>query len=219
MSPPRILAPATALAALALLAGCSILETKPEDRATLYAPDPRVPADPAWPQVDWQLSLSHATAPRMVDSLRIAVRPTANEVQVYKDASWAKLPTDMLEDAVLRALEDSGRIPAVARQGAGIGAEYKLVLDLRRFEADYTVTGPGSPPAAVIEANAKLVHDPDRQVVAARTFLVAQPATDTAVPAVVAAFEQGLAGLTHDLAGWVLTRGDEHDRSPHPPAS
>lgn len=203
----------TALAML-VLAGCSILETKQEDRATIYAPDPRVAADPAWPSVDWQLSLSSTTAARMIDSLRIAVRPAPNELQVYQGATWAKIPSVMLEDALLRALEDSGRIPAVARQGAGVGADYKLVLDLRRFESDYTT--PDATPAATIEVNAKLLHASDQRVVASRTFLQAQPAASEAVPDVIRAFEQGLETLTGDLAGWILTSGEQHQSTTHP---
>jgi cholesterol transport system auxiliary component len=196
-----------------LLAGCSILGPRSNDRATIYAPDPRIQPDPSWPAVDWQLSLSRATASSMTESLRIAVRPTANELQVYEGASWAKTPTTMLEDAVLRALEDSGRIPAVARQGAGIGADYKLVLDLRRFESDYTADS--ALPLATIEVNAKLLHAPDQAVVASRTFLQAPPAATTAVADVVVAFETGLEALASDLAGWVLVSGDEHERTGH----
>ncbi|MGQ4660258.1 ABC-type transport auxiliary lipoprotein family protein [Lysobacter sp. F6437] len=203
---------AIAVAAAVLVAGCSILGPKPEP-GTIYAPDPRVEAAPAWPTVDWQLSLSRATAGSMTDSLRIAVRPSPNELQVYKGASWAKTPTSMVEDAVLRALEDSGRIPAVARQGAGISADYKLVLDLRRFEADYTAGG--STPAATIEVNAKLLHAPDQAVIAARTFLQAPAATSTAVPDVVVAFEQSLETLAGELAGWVLASGDAHEHTAH----
>lgn len=203
---------ATAAVVILLATGCSILGPKPEP-GTIYAPDPRVEAAPGWPTVDWQLSLSRATASSMTDSLRIAVRPSANELQVYKDASWAKSPTSMVEDTLLRALEDSGRIPAVARQGAGIGADYKLVLDLRRFEAAYT---PGSAmPLATIEVNAKLLHAPDQAVVAARTFMQAPPAATTAVPDVVAAFERSLETVTAELAGWVLASGDEHERTGH----
>src|SRR3546814_8916152 len=90
----------------------------------------------------------------MTDSLRIAVRPTPGEIQVYKGANWSKPPTQMLEDAVLRALEDSGRIGAVARQGSGINGNYKLVMDVRRFEADYAGA---AIPSATIEVNAKLL--------------------------------------------------------------
>ena len=198
-----------AIVAALLLGGCSILGPKPEP-GTIYAPDPRVAPAPQWPTVDWQLTLSRASASPMADSLRIAVRPNPNELQVYKGASWAKTPTSMVEDAVLRALEDSGRIPAVARQGAGVAGDYKLVLDLRRFEADYTVNG--AVPTATIELNAKLLHAPDQTVVAARTFLQAPPAASTAVPDVVDAFESSLETLTSELAGWVLASGDEHQR-------
>ncbi|MGQ4582592.1 ABC-type transport auxiliary lipoprotein family protein [Lysobacter sp. F60174L2] len=208
----RPLRVAVAAAVFLLVAGCSILGPRPEP-GTIYAPDPRVQVDPAWPTVDWQMSLSRATAGSMTDSLRITVRPSPNELQVYKGASWAKTPTSMVEDALLRALEDSNRIPAVARQGAGISADYKLVLDLRRFEADY-VTG-GSTPTATIEVNAKLLHVPDQAVIAARTFLQAPAAASTAVPDVVAAFEQSLETLTGELAGWVLASGDAHEQTAH----
>jgi cholesterol transport system auxiliary component len=210
----RLLRVGACAALLLLLAGCALLGSGRSGHAsTIYAPDPRVPADPSWPTVDWQLSLSNTTAPRMIDSLRIAVRPTPNELQVYKNASWAKMPSNMLEDALLRALEDSGRIRAVARQGSGIGADYKLVLDLRRFESVYRAGD--ALPAATIEVNAKLLHARDQQVVATRTFLQVQPASSAAVPAVVDAFEQSLAMVSADLAGWLLVSGDAHERGAH----
>lgn len=197
-----------------LLAGCSLLGPKPKDAATIYAPDPRVQAEPDWPTVRWQLALGRPLAARNIDSLRIAVRPTSNELQVYKGAQWSKPPGDMLEDALLRALEDSGRIPAVGRQGSGIGADYRLLLDLRRFESDYTGNHAGSAtPAATIEVSAKLLHVKSQQVVAARTFLQAQPAAGTAVPEVIAAFEQALASISRDLAGWTLTTGNGYERT------
>src|SRR5690606_16388199 len=118
---------------LATLGACSLLGGGEQRvRSTIYAPDPRVAADPSWPHAQWQLSLAPANAARMIDSFRIAVRPTPDELQVYRGATWAKTPTDMLQDAILRALEDSGRLPSVARQGAGFVADYRLVLDLRR---------------------------------------------------------------------------------------
>ena len=202
-----------ALPLLFALGGCSILGGKQKEPTTLYAPDPRVQADPSWPSVDWQLSISNPEAARMVDSLRIAVRPSPEEVQVYKGASWAKMPTDMVEDAVLRALEDSGKIPAVARQGSGIAADYKLVMDLRRFESDYSGS---ATPNAVIELNVKLLHSAGGQdVVASRTFVQSVPAASTAVPDVVDAFNRGLGQVAHDVAGWTLVSGDAHQRAAH----
>ena len=199
----------SALLLLTSLCGCSLLGgNKPAP--TIYAPDPRVQADPAWPSVDWQLSLSSPTAARMVDSQRIAVRPTPGEIQVYKGASWAKTPSEQITDTVLRALEDSGKIPAVARQGSGIAANYKLVMDLRRYEADYAGN---AVPKATIEVNAKLLHAPDQDIFASRTFLQAVPAGGTDVASVAQAFEQALGAIGHDIAGWTLTSGATHERS------
>jgi cholesterol transport system auxiliary component len=198
------------------LAGCSLLGGSQREKATIYAPDPRVVTDPAWPTVAWQLSVASPTAARVIDSFRIAVRPTPGELQVYKGASWAKTPTDMLQDTILRALEDSGRIPAVARQGTGINADYKLVMDMRRFEAAYSGA---AMPSATIELNAKLVHSSDQNVVASRTFLHATPATGTDVGAVTDAFSSSLGRIGGDVAGWTLATGDAHERLAHGPES
>ena len=205
---PSTGAVACALALGILMSGCSLLGSK-KDSITVYAPEPRIQPDPSWPRVAWQLAVTIPTASRVHDSLRIAVRPSSNELEVYKGANWAKRPGEMLEDAVLRALEDSGHIPAVARPGSGIGADYKLVLDLRRFESDYAGQ---ALPAATIEVNAKLLHAQDQTVIGSRTFLQQQPSSTPAVPEVVMAFEAALGGISRDLAGWVLVEGDRHHR-------
>lgn len=201
---PRALAVPALVFACVLAGGCSLLGAKSREPTTIYAPEVRVAPEPSWPTVAWQLTISPPQAARMIDSLRIAVRPTPGELQVYKGANWSRPPTQLLEDAVLHALEDSGRIAAVARQGSGVDGDYRLLLDVRRFEADYA----GAPvPSAVIEVNAKLLHPVQQRVVATRTFSVQRPASGTAVPEVVAAFEPALAQVTAQLCGWVLEQG------------
>lgn len=190
-----------------LLASCSFVGGS-KDGPIIFAPDPRVPADPSWPSVSWQLSTNRPTAPSMMDSTRIAVSPTPGELQVYKGVAWARTPTEMLESGVLRALEDSQKIPAVARQGSGIGADYRLVMDLRHFEAKYAGA---SVPSALIEVNVKMLHSYDQVVVGSQTFLHEQPATGTDVSLVADAFTRALGATTHDIAGWVLTTGQAHE--------
>lgn len=140
----------------------------------------------------------------MVDSPRINVRPTPAELEVYRGATWSQPATDMLEDALLRGFEDSGRIAAVARIASGIRADYKLSIDLRRFESDYAGN---ARPAATIELNAKLIHSLNQRVVASRTFLLAEPAAGTEVASVAAAFETALGRTTTELVGWTLAAG------------
>ena len=195
-----------ALALLAACAGCSILGSKTP--ATIYAPEPRVAIDPAWPSVDWQLAIARPQATRALDSLRIAVRPTPGELEVYKGASWARAPSEQVEDTILHALEDSQKIRAVARQGTGLAADYTLLTDVRRFEADYAGAGV---PAATIEINAKLLHATDQAIVASRTFTQALPASATDTASVAQAFDAALGTIAHDIVGWTLTTGRAHD--------
>ncbi|QNP41412.1 ABC-type transport auxiliary lipoprotein family protein [Lysobacter solisilvae (ex Woo and Kim 2020)] len=199
-----------ALLAPLLLAGCSSLLGGGTSHSAIYAPDVRVADTQGWPQVRWRLAMGRTSGIRIADSQRIMVRPTPNELQVYKDAQWAKSPGDMLEDSVLHALEDSGRIAVVARQGSGFGADYRLMLDIRRFESDYAGT---ALPSATIEVTAKLLHVKDQQLAGSHTFRQARPAATTAVPDVVAAFDEALAAVTGELAGWTLTTGEQYERA------
>ena len=202
---PRLLL----LALLALsVTGCGLLGGGgPRERGTVYSPVIRVQPDPAWPRVDWQLSINPPTAPRTVDTFRIAVRPVPGELQVYGGSSWARAPSDMVEDAILRTLEDSGKVPGVARRGSGIAPDYRLLLDLRRFEADYAG---GDRPVATIELHAKLLHAREQGIIGARTFLVAEPAATTDVGSVAMAYERALESLGRDVAGWTLATGAQH---------
>ncbi len=199
-----------ALLLVLLLSGCSILGSKTPP--TIYAPDPHVVADPSWPTVKWQLALAHPDAARMVDTLRIAVRPTPGELEVYQDASWAKTPSEQIESTILRTLEDSGKIPAVARQGSGIAADYTLLTEVRRFEADYAGN---AVPAATIEVTVKLLHATDQDIVASQTFLQAVPASGTSTAAVAQAFGTSLGAITHDIAGWTLNTGNAREQKGH----
>ncbi|MGE8279769.1 MAG: ABC-type transport auxiliary lipoprotein family protein [Stenotrophomonas sp.] len=189
---------------LLALAGCSVLAGGDRQSTTIYAPQVRITADPAWPQVDWQLAIAKPSAARLVDSPRINVRPTPGELEVYRGATWSQPATDMLEDTLLRGFEDSGRISGVARIATGIRSDYKLTIDLRRFEADYRGT---ELPAATIELNAKLIHSIDQRVVAARTFNTVENASSTATGDVAKAFEAALDKTSTELIGWTLLSG------------
>ena len=201
MKPMRLV---LALPLALALAGCSILGSEQRDPVTIFAPDVRVSARPDWPAVSWTLVIAKPTAARVVDTPRMSVRPTPGELQVYRGVSWAQPATELVQDAVQRTLEDSGRIPAVASADAGILGDYKLVMDIRRFEADYAGA---AVPSAVVEINAKLVSSRDQRVVASRTFLQQQPAGSVEVAQVAQAFDGALAAATGDLVGWLLAAG------------
>lgn len=211
MKPTLFLARAAIAASALLLGACSLLGGGGErERGSIYAPDPRVQAEAAWPRVDWQLAINPPTASRTVDTFRITVRPVPGELQVYGGASWARAPSDMVEDVILRTLEDSGHIPGVARRGSGSAPDYRLLLDLRRFEADYAG---GTIPKATIELHAKLLHARAQGIVASRTFTIAEPAAATDVGSVAEAYTRALEAVGRDVAGWTLEAGEAHARA------
>src|SRR5688572_30487211 len=207
MTPPRIQVIRFACLALlaASIAACGILPKK--QPLALYAPEARVSVDPAWPTVSWQLQVPRPHADELVDSPRIVVRPLPGELQVYKGAIWAQPAPDLLQNTLLRAFEDSGRIPGVARRGSGIAGDYELLLDLRRFESDYAG---GANPSAVIEVGAKLIAARSNSVIASRTFRQAGTSASTDITAVAHAFDQSLGAISGEIVGWTLVEGQRH---------
>ncbi|RYG13607.1 MAG: ABC transporter [Burkholderiales bacterium] len=204
------LRPLAFMASALFLAGCSVLGSTQRDPVTIYSPQVRVAPDPSWPAVTWQLAVYQPTAARIVDSPRIAVRPSPGELEVYKGVGWAQPATDLVESVVLRTLEDSGKIAGVAMSSSGMRADYRLLMELRRFESDYAGQ---ALPSATIELSAKLLHASDQRVVASRTFLQVEPAGSEDVAQVAGAFDRALEKLGGELTGWVLNTGEADARS------
>lgn len=203
---------AALLAGCLLAAGCSTLVGGPRETPTIFAPEPTRQVDPAWPAADWSLVVAGSGDGRMMDGQRIVVSPVPGELQVYRGALWARSPSEMVEDAVLRTLEDSGKLPVAARAGSGIAGDYRLLLEIRTFKADYAGA---TTPAALVEVNAKLLHVRDQTVAGSRTFRQSVPAAGTEVARVADAFGAALGSVGHDIAGWTLQAGQAHQQQAH----
>ncbi len=194
-----------ALAALAVvvsLSGCGSLGG-PDVAVQVYSPETRVVPDPAWPTVDWQLAVATTAGSQALDSSRIAVRPTPNELQTYKGALWADDAPELLESAVVEAFEDSGRIASVIRYGGGSrGGDIGLLMEVRAFESVYA----GATPEAVIEVQARLI-DVRGDGLATKRFRHAAPVSGVEVPQVVDAFGSAMSAISKDIVGWTLSEG------------
>lgn len=199
---------------LGVLAGCSLIPEK--EPLSLYAPAAKVAPDPAWPAVTWQLQIPRPLAGELIDSPRIVVRPSPGEIQVYKGAVWAQPAPDLVQDALVHAFEDSGRITGVLRRGNGVAGDYELLLDLRRFESDYAG---GTTPHAEVEITAKLISNRSNSVVASRTFHQSAQAAGTAVGAVSQAFDAALGLTLREIVGWTLAEGQRNEAANPRPAA
>ena len=210
---PRLVA---ASLAISLLCACSSLIGGPKETPKLYEPVLHPQADAAWPQVAWSLATTRSSSMPILEGPGIVVSPAPGELQVYRGALWARSPSELVEDSVLRTLEASGKIAAVARQSSGMDADYRLLLEVREFRADYAG---GAVPSASLDINAKLLHTSDLLIVGSRSFQLTQPASDTEVASVVSAFGQALDTLAPQIAGWALTTGQAHEQAAHPPVT
>ena len=194
---------AFALACLLALTGCSAISG--EKTVIQYCPQLHVVSHPEWPTVSWPLAIAKPVTSAALDSERIAVRLQPNTLQVYQGAIWSDPAPDLLQSALVRAFEDSGKLTAVGRQSSGIHSDVTLLIDMRRFEAAYDT--PGSAPQAVIELRATLVRSPGNAVLATHTFHTEIRADNAQIPAVIAAFEGALSQSLGDVVGWTLASG------------
>lgn len=206
MSRVSLLAAAAAL----LLGGCAAIGG-PKTEVKVYSPTSSITSDPAWPAADWSLSIGVNAANQLLDSPRIAVRPTPNRFQAYKGAMWTDNVPELLQTALVEGFEDSGKITAVGRFGAYSRGEFGLVLEVRAFETVYS----GDRPEAVIEVQAMLVRlrGGERAPVTKR-FRQVVPGTSPDLDAMVDSFGQAMSAISTQIVGWTLVEGDRLVKAP-----
>lgn len=206
MSRVSLLAAAAAL----LLGGCAAIGG-PKTEVKVYSPTSSTTPDPAWPAADWSLSIGVNAANQMLDSPRIAVRPTPNRFQAYKGAMWADNVPELLQTALVEGFEDSGKITAVGRFGAYSRGEFGLVLEVRAFETVYT----DDRPEAVIEVQAMLVRlRGGARAPVTKRFRQVVPGTSPELDAMVDSFGQALSAISTQIVGWTLVEGDRLVKAP-----
>ena len=186
-----------------VLGGCWLSSVEAEEYAVypLEAGAQRTRGEP----VSWQLSIEEPVAATPLANTRIAVRDAERAYIVLAGARWSERAPELVQSALLRSFEDSGRIRGVVRGTSGVHGDYRLLIELRAFEADYDN---GSAPAANIMLSAKLVRTVGTRVVDARLFHQRERAKGGDVSAIVAAFDRAAARLLPELRDWTLAAGE-----------
>lgn len=189
-----------AIAALALVAACSVLpERSPVDIYRLPSALKPVPM-PAGGRGTLRVAMPH-TAYRL-ENPRIAVIAEANRISTYAGARWADTPPVMMRDQLTEALRAGGGFENVTTSESNVQAELELDTELRDFHSEYRQ----GVPHAVIAMQAQLVAADSRQIVASRSFEIAEPADGTSVPFVVDAFGRAADALARQVADWAASR-------------
>ncbi|EPR44691.1 protein of unknown function DUF330 [Desulfovibrio sp. X2] len=196
----RVLAPATALAALLVLAACSGLPGN-GPAPDIYTLSPKSTFEAQAPRVDSQLALAMPTTSRALDTDRIALRPEPLEYRYYKGVRWTGHLPAMVQTLLLESFENTGLITAVGRDSSILRADYLLLADIREFQIDDF--GP-SAPRANVRIVLKLVRQPASRIVDSRSFEAEVPFTRNGMTGIVGGFDQALGKVLKKGVPWAL---------------
>ena len=186
----------TILAALAALAAGCFGGLKNEAPAPLiYRVNPPALTAGA-PLAADLLVVVEGTAPGL-DGTGIAGRWPGNRLDYLAGARWAEDVPTLVQAALIEALQATGRPRSVQGKLGRFRATHTLVIEVRRFDADYT--GGGMPVAQVALA-ATLGRSSDRRVLASFTVAASEAAAENRQTSVVAALDAAFAKAAGELA-------------------
>lgn len=187
------------------LTACSMLVGKSED-LTIYAPTFARPAESSAPVARaWELSIAEPRAISPLDGARIAVMPSAGEMQTYKGARWRDVSPVLIQQLLLQAFRDSSGLAGVGAPTSVLHADYLLLSDLQDFQAEYRGA---KVPTVVIRMNGQLVDQSTGRALATRTFAVEETSAGADMPEVFAAFQLALNKLLPQVVDWAVATGD-----------
>lgn len=136
-----------------------------------------------------------------LDVDRIAGRWSGSRLDYLAGARWAAEPTALLQSALVESFQNSGRLRSVQGDVGRFRATHALVVDVRRFEADYTG---GGLPVAQVEVSATVGRLSDARVIASFTVAAREAAVENRQTSVVAALEAAFADVSREMAGKAL---------------
>ena len=131
---------------------------------------------------------------------------SGNEVAFIADGRWASPASQLFEQAVAHGFAAPGDAARLVAPGQSAKAEYRLKLQVVRFEARYT-SGPTAPPTIVVVLRASLDRQADLSHVGDKEFEADVPAADNRVGAIVEAYDSATTKVVGDLVTWVDQAG------------
>jgi cholesterol transport system auxiliary component len=127
---------------------------------------------------------------------------TGDEAAYIDGSRWVAPASELFEEAVQHGFDTAaGRAHLVGPGPAK--AEFRLTLQVTRFEARYS--SPGAAPTVIVHMHAVLERQSDLVVVAEKEIDHEAPASDNRVGAIVSAYDAAASQAISDLVAWVNT--------------
>jgi cholesterol transport system auxiliary component len=181
-----------------MLSGCGTLlgGTKPVDTFDLS-----LASAPSHPHARHRLQLliTEPVALKMFDGQNIVVRSGPASISYLKGAQWGDRLSTIVQNRLLQAFEDTGRVGGVGTPGQGLAIDDQVITEIREFSID------AKNDTAVVVIAAKLLNDRNGVVRATRVFRATSPVTGNANADYVAALNRAFKQVTDQIVGWTLS--------------
>lgn len=195
----RLVKAATAVAAVAVLGGCSLLSTPDPVQLYRFGNLPSGVSERESPASTVQVAMRRPEFAQAVREDRI-LGVTGTEAAYIKGVRWVSSADVLFSDSLESAFASQATRVRLIGPRELTRAGQALDIDVRTFEARYAYAG--AAPVATIIARVRLLNAQERSVTAERVFTVEQPASENRVSAIVRAFDEATRDLNSQIVAW-----------------
>ncbi|HEY0925504.1 ABC-type transport auxiliary lipoprotein family protein [Brevundimonas sp.] len=195
----RLLKGVAAVAAVAVLGGCSLLSTPDPVQLYRFGNLPSGVSERESPASTVQVAMRRPEFAQAVREDRI-LGVTGTEAAYIKGARWVSSADVLFSDSLESAFAAQATRVRLVGPRELTRASQALDIDVRTFEARYA--SPGAAPVVTIIARVRLLNAQERSVMAERVFTVEQPAGENRVGAIVSAFDAATRELNSQIVAW-----------------
>lgn len=186
------------LGLLSMTACVSVLPktAPPSPRYVMSAVTPPTGGEP----VEYSLVVADPTSSQLYNTTKVALTRVPNRFEFYAGTEWADRAPVLLQRALVRSLENSGRILNVGDYTTLSVSDFVLKTDMRAFHVDY-VSGA---PVAVVSLHAQILNNHGK-IVMARNFDARQRVEKDSVGDVMLSFGNAIDQVLLEVSQWGLT--------------
>lgn len=183
--------------------GCVSVLPKAPPAAARYLLAPAEFAQTTGDKVAWSLAIGDPDSTRVYDTTKIALVREPGRVEYYASGEWADRGPRLIQAAIIRSFENSGRILSVGDRPALPASDFILQTDIRTLHAAYI----DGTPTATVEIFARLTNARGR-VYAAHLFKQQAPADQDTDAAVAAAFNVATTAMLKEMVDWTFAEAE-----------
>jgi cholesterol transport system auxiliary component len=146
----------------------------------------------------YQLVIQEPVAVQQLDTMRLMVRPKADQVSYYKGVAWSDRLPRLLQTRMIESFQNSGAVRSVS----GSVGQVALASELRAFQIDVS-TGHA---VAEVDMVVRLINTGSGRVIKSKGFSAQVPARTDGPEDAVAALNQAFTEVVQDMITWVAAR-------------